>query len=162
MPGTTQTWDGVGWLGDSSVSVQDLNLQALQHRPVLPVPDQEGAVSSVQRWRDVDADVLLLVQWTYLHFKCVSTWRAQGQFIDQTWGASFLVVFKLFWLKEPHMTSYTTVFVSWPKICILGSAVWKWATGLYATRDHYDIKILFDTNKPLLSYVKLRNGTSVC
>lgn len=53
--------------------MEDLNLQARQHSSVEPVPDQEGAVSSVQRCRDVDADVLLLVQWTYLHFKGVAT-----------------------------------------------------------------------------------------
>lgn len=70
---TTQTLDGVGWLGNSSILVKDFNLQAPQRSPVQPVPHQEGAVLSVQRRSDVDTDVLLLVQWTYLHFKCVST-----------------------------------------------------------------------------------------
>lgn len=70
---TTQTLDGVGWLGHSSIPVMDLHLQARLHGPIQPVPHQEGSVLSVQRGRDVDADVFLLVQWTNLHFECVFT-----------------------------------------------------------------------------------------
>lgn len=41
------TLDGVWRLGHSSLLVQDLHLQAAQHGPIEPVPDQEGAVPSV-------------------------------------------------------------------------------------------------------------------
>lgn len=68
-----QTLDGVRWFGHSDIPVMDLHLQALLRCPVQPVPHQEGAVLPVQRRRDVDADVLLLVQWTDPHFERVFT-----------------------------------------------------------------------------------------
>lgn len=58
----TQTLDSVGRLGNSSVSVEHLHLQTAQRRAVESVPHQEGAISSVQRWRDVDTDMLLLIR----------------------------------------------------------------------------------------------------
>lgn len=58
---TERTVEAVRGLGNMDPLVMDLHPQALLHRPVEPVPHQEGAVSAVQRWRDVDADVLLLV-----------------------------------------------------------------------------------------------------
>lgn len=67
--------DGVGGLGHSDTLVKDLHLQAPQHRPIKPVPRQERAIFSVQGWRHVDADVLLLVQRTYLHFKRICTYK---------------------------------------------------------------------------------------
>lgn len=70
---TTRTWDGVGRLGHSSFLVEDLHREAVQHRAVEPVPHHEGPVPSVQRGRDVDTEVLLLVQRTYLHLECVFT-----------------------------------------------------------------------------------------
>lgn len=70
-----QTVDGVGGLGHSDALVKDLHLQAPQRRPIKPVPRQEGAVFSVQGRRHVDADVLLLVQGTYLHFERVRTYK---------------------------------------------------------------------------------------
>lgn len=63
----TQTVEAVGRPGNMDPLVMHLHLQAPLHRPIEPVPHQEGAVLSVQRCRDVDADVLLLAYRTYLN-----------------------------------------------------------------------------------------------
>lgn len=57
----TLTLHTVGRLGHSGVSVEDFDLQPRQRRAVEPVPDQEGAVTSVQRWGHMDPDVLLFI-----------------------------------------------------------------------------------------------------
>lgn len=58
---TERTVEAVGRLGNMDPLVLDLHIQAPLHRPIEAVPHQEGAVLPVQRWRKVDADVLLLV-----------------------------------------------------------------------------------------------------